>query len=308
MAYTAAAVLAKERSQLGVGESPPGSNHNKYTQWYGLTGAWCDMFQVWSAYQVGGLDAVAKCGRFAYTPWHAQWHKDRGRFDRTPKVGSHVFYDWAGSRSIAAIDHIEIVEQINGDGTFYALGGNVSDKVTRTRRSMAYVVGFGHPEYDPDTPTQEDDVPYRTSVGKTKAQDIPWDKATWINWDAEYADSAHAHWNGNHPGYVSPAATWADFNVSLRVDGLQVGDYWQVAYYVYDDKAGKAVGDPWSEVAADFPATTGRQYMVGSSSKGLAKGQHVYVAATVFPAGGDAKARPVPKAVSGRWTIRQDRA
>src|SRR5262245_47942117 len=42
------AALATAITQLGVKESPAGSNHCKYTEWYGMVGPWCAMFVTWS--------------------------------------------------------------------------------------------------------------------------------------------------------------------------------------------------------------------------------------------------------------------
>lgn len=74
-----------------------------------------------------------------------------------------------------------------------------------------------------------------------------------------------------------------------------------------DSKTGKSTGS-WSEVAADYPATDGAQFVKGGTSKGVRAGRHVYAAVAVYPAGGDAKGRPAPRAVSGRFTVRQDKS
>ena len=155
---------------------------------------------------------------------------------------------------------------------------------------------------------EEDEVPIRTSLGKQKDQNLKWNEYTVLNWDVEHDDSSHTHWNGNHPGYVSPSGSWADFNVSIEVDGLTPGDQWQVQYQVFDDKDGDAAGSGWKEIAADFPASTGRQFVTGAMSKGLKKKQHVYVAVAIFPKDGTTDGRDTPKAVAGRWTIAQDKS
>lgn len=145
---TAGSVLKVCRSQLGQGEHPPGSNHNKYTTWYGIgDGPWCDMFQSWCDHQTGGKAWLKKAGKYAYTPYHAQFFKKKKRWGRKPRAGALVFYDWSGGNGISGIDHIERVEAINSDGSFYTIGGNVDDKVKRIRRSMKFVVGFGYPPY-----------------------------------------------------------------------------------------------------------------------------------------------------------------
>lgn len=147
---TAKNVLLVAQSQLGQHEDAQG--RTKYGKWYGQrvkdagfeTAAWCDMFAAWCANQVAGDTALEATGCFAYTPWHAQWFADRGRFDRKLEVGAYAFYSWSQSRNISDIDHVETIEKIFDDGTFYAIGGNVSNAVKRTRRSKAYLVGVGH--------------------------------------------------------------------------------------------------------------------------------------------------------------------
>jgi len=143
------AVLKVCRSQLGQGEHPGGSNHNKYTTWYGIgDGPWCDMFQGWCDDQAAGDGWLKKAGRFAYTPSHAEFYRKEDRWGHRPRVGALAFYCWSGSKEISKIEHIERVEAVNADGSFYALGGNVSNAVRRTRRSMRFVVGFGYPPYN----------------------------------------------------------------------------------------------------------------------------------------------------------------
>ncbi|WP_289007865.1 peptidoglycan recognition family protein [uncultured Thermomonospora sp.] len=162
----------------------------------------------------------------------------------------------------------------------------------------------GPPEQRPE---EEDDVPIRTSLGKTKPQELAWGKWTRITWDVEHADPEGAHADGNYPGYIAPETSWADFHATVRVEGLQPGDEYQLRYEVHDWSGGKSTGNPWTEIHADHPATRGVQFVTGSCSKKLKKGQHAYVAIAVFP-GGDTTGRPAPKAVSGRWTVRQDKS
>lgn len=157
-------------------------------------------------------------------------------------------------------------------------------------------------------PKEDDDVPIRTSLGKTRPQDLVWGEWTTITWDHEHSDPEKAHADGDHPGYVAPEGSWADFHASIRVEGLAPGDEYQLRYEVHDWKDGGSAGKPWTEVHADHPATKGVQFVTGSCSKKLGKGQHAYVSIAVFPADGTANGRPAPRAVSGRWTIRQDRS
>jgi len=139
------------RGQLGYTESPSGwtvygewwAKRHKKPEWWARE-AWCDMFVAWSANKAGLLPVV---GDFAFTPGHAQWFKDRGQWGRTPRKGAVVFFDWAGSRNIPAVDHVGVVESVRKDGTVVTIEGNTSNRVMRRVRSMSLIVGFGYPAY-----------------------------------------------------------------------------------------------------------------------------------------------------------------
>jgi GH25 family lysozyme M1 (1,4-beta-N-acetylmuramidase) len=178
---------------------------------------------------------------------------------------------------------------------------------------------------------EEDDVPIRTSLGKSADQELIWGEWTTITWDVEHADPAKAHASGSHPGYIAPHSSWADFNGHLVLDGIPVGGQVQIRYEVHDWKDGKSAGS-WSEVVVDANATPGTQTLSVPFSKSLKKGQHVYVAVRPFAPSTNATAAapataaassgappsenaapatptaalPAPRALSGRWTARQD--
>jgi GH25 family lysozyme M1 (1,4-beta-N-acetylmuramidase) len=155
------------------------------------------------------------------------------------------------------------------------------------------------------TISEEDDMPIRTSLGKTDRQSAPWSKWTAVEWNKEYADPDDAHSDGTFPGYVAPVESWADFGGRLVIDGLLPGDQVQIEYQVHDWRNGKSSG-VWEEIIADQLATPGAQFISVPFSKGLKKGQHVYVAVQPIPAEGRASA-PAPVISGGRWTVRQDK-
>jgi peptidoglycan hydrolase-like protein with peptidoglycan-binding domain len=140
------------RSQLGATESPTG--WTKYGSWWAKRHGkpsfwalepWCDMFMAWCADQAGLIDVA---GDSAWTPGHAEWFKGRGQWGHTPRRGAFVFFDWGGTRDIAAIDHIGIVEAVRDGGrTIVTVEGNTSNRVMRRERSLANVAGFGYPAY-----------------------------------------------------------------------------------------------------------------------------------------------------------------
>ncbi|MCP2339153.1 C40 family peptidase [Actinomadura rupiterrae] len=144
MTGSAEDLLTVARGELGQGEHPPGSNHNKFTDWYGLGDVpWCDIFLAWCADRAGCLPAV---GRFAYTPSHAQWFKEHGRWGEVPRVGAIVFFDWGGSRDLSAIDHVGVVEALRADGSIVSIEGNTEDMVRRRVRTSG-IAGYGYPAY-----------------------------------------------------------------------------------------------------------------------------------------------------------------
>ncbi len=55
-------------SQIGIKESPAGSNRVKYTEWYGMVGPWCAMFMSWLGVKVG-LKSFKVGSRWAYCPY-----------------------------------------------------------------------------------------------------------------------------------------------------------------------------------------------------------------------------------------------
>ncbi|MEV4018811.1 CHAP domain-containing protein [Nonomuraea angiospora] len=58
-----------------------------------------------------------------------------------------MFFDWAGSKNILAIDHVGIVEAVRSNGTVVTIEGNTADQVKRRERSMSVIAGFGYPAY-----------------------------------------------------------------------------------------------------------------------------------------------------------------
>ncbi|WP_019629813.1 glycoside hydrolase domain-containing protein [Actinomadura atramentaria] len=207
-------------------------------------------------------------------------------------------YAWSGGKWDARAQ----LQQYSNDHTINGVGLDYDRAVKSDYGQWRVGVSPVHEE--------DDDMPIRSSYGKSKAQDLPWGTFTVVNWDEEYGDPKKAHSDTDkahpqgYPGYVAPVSSWADMDAVVHVTGMAPGDYFQLRYEVHDWKDNKSA-KMWSEVHADQQATTGDQFVTGTISKGLTKGQHVYVAVAVFAAD-DAKDRPAPKAISGRWTIRQD--
>ena len=134
-------------TQVGISESPPGSNNVRYNTWYygrevsGGGYPWCMVFVQWVFNRAGvPLPArTASCGALmraaqAAGRWVAEGYRP----------GDVVIYDFPGG---AATDHCGIVEQA-GAGTVTAIEGNTGSgsdadggQVQRRTRPLSCVVG-----------------------------------------------------------------------------------------------------------------------------------------------------------------------
>lgn len=153
-AVTAQAYLNAQRAQLGFVGGAPNGNHTPYGAFTGYQDQpWCGSFQLWAAAEVGLWLPPHVSPALVYTPAGAAAYKAAGRWaaprELPIQVGAHVFYDWNGD---GTIDHVECVESVLADGTFYTIGGNVNSAVQRVHRSTRYVVGFGLPSFAPPAP------------------------------------------------------------------------------------------------------------------------------------------------------------
>ena len=124
--------------------------------------AWCDTFVDWCFYKAYGKDEGQRieCQTGPYGAgcnMSAQYYKEQGRFDKTPKVGDQIFfYDASG-----VIGHTGLVYAVNST-TVYTVEGNTSGAsgvvangggVCKKSYSRSYsrIAGYGHPLYPTDT-------------------------------------------------------------------------------------------------------------------------------------------------------------
>jgi uncharacterized protein (TIGR02594 family) len=126
-----ARLVAIAQREMGVAESPPGSNNSaRIAQYRTATrgapgpGPWCAYFLSWVARQAGvpigdngsGYGAVEQV-------W--SWAQRTGKAlpaSATPRPGDLIV--WGGR-------HIGMVERVAQDGTIHTIEGNSSDKVSR---------------------------------------------------------------------------------------------------------------------------------------------------------------------------------
>ncbi|MFG1611397.1 CHAP domain-containing protein [Nonomuraea wenchangensis] len=160
---TADQVLAAARAQIGTTENADGGG-TKFQDWYVTSqrGAetaardggnitsyknapWCSMFVSWVGEHTG---ARSQIGWDAYTVAHAKWFEANHRWGTEAKPGAVVFFDWNGSKSLTAIDHVGFVVKDNGDGSLTTIEGNTGNgKVEQRTRPTSQVVGYGYPAY-----------------------------------------------------------------------------------------------------------------------------------------------------------------
>lgn len=139
-----ARILNRAKQEIGYRES--GINRTKFGAWYGsgMNGQpWCAMFVSWVFYHEGLPLAFTTSKGFSYTPSGAAKFKQQGRWHTSsPRPGDVVFFNFGGGR----INHVGIVEAVNGDGSITTIEGNTSDMVKRMRR-RSNIVGYGRPNY-----------------------------------------------------------------------------------------------------------------------------------------------------------------
>jgi len=138
---------------------------NTVTRWYAerhgaafLTAAWCDMAVTKAAHDSNNSAAVLPGGDRAYTVWHAQdfqrigrWRTGTAAHTDSAQPGDIVFFDWGGSNSISAIDHVGVVIKALGGGYVQTIEGNTSDACLVKTRHHSVIAGYGRPAYGTDT-------------------------------------------------------------------------------------------------------------------------------------------------------------
>jgi hypothetical protein len=141
-------LLQIAKGELGYAEKASG--YTKYGDWYGKhvdkssaykTAPWCDMFLAWAADKAGVQDWA---GEFASTPAHASWFQKHHAWGHKAEPGAIVFFSFSGGKSIGDIEHVGIVEKVDG-GTLHTIEANHNNQLLRATREVSQVVGFGYP-------------------------------------------------------------------------------------------------------------------------------------------------------------------
>lgn len=154
---TADRVLSEARKDLGLGESPNGSNHNRITVAYGIgNGAWCAM-AVWYWFRAAGVDLrkTLDCPGWAYTPAGVNGAKKAGLWHRGAdgiRRGDVVFYKTPDSEGADYVNHVGIVTSLPTSTTVRSIEGNTANIVAERVRPRDWIVGYMRPPYAPKGP------------------------------------------------------------------------------------------------------------------------------------------------------------
>ena len=152
-------ILDLARSQIGVTESPQGSNRVKYnTAYYGweISGSaypWCCVFQWWLFREAGLSGLFYGGGKTAGCTTLYNYYKRMGQTvdKKDLRPGDVVFFVFSGNKN-GLMDHVGICEQAGG-GYVTTIDGNTGSSeanggvVARKRRSLQYVGGVARPNY-----------------------------------------------------------------------------------------------------------------------------------------------------------------
>ena len=155
---TAEKILEAARGELGVKESPAGSNRVKYnTAYYGkeVSGknyAWCAVFVWWCFHEAGACGLYYGGGKTAYCPALLNFHRQQ-KVSGDYRPGDVIFFNFSGKKNAA---HVGICE--SWDGAYITtIDGNTGTgneanggAVMRRRRHKKYIVGAYRPGYRED--------------------------------------------------------------------------------------------------------------------------------------------------------------
>lgn len=177
VANTAATAINYAQTWIGT-KGRPNVFTRSYAAQHGdefLRAAWCDMFMTYVS-EKSPAPAMCPHGDRAYTVWHAQDFQQLDQF-KTGTVsnikqfatpGTIIFFDWNGTNTVSAVDHVGIVVKNLGDGRLIVCEGNTSDMVALRVRGADVIAAIGLPSYvrEPVTPPKDlgDSWPYKTGT------------------------------------------------------------------------------------------------------------------------------------------------
>jgi hypothetical protein len=124
------AIVAKAFSQVGVAESPLGSNTIPGNPYGSNSHSWCADFATWVWQQAG-----VSIPHYSFTGDIWTWGSNAANqghvraAGETPKVGDLVLYG-TGPSTTATSTHVNIIVKVGASGSYATIGGNESDRVS----------------------------------------------------------------------------------------------------------------------------------------------------------------------------------
>ena len=149
---TADRLLALARGELGITESPKGSNIVKYNDAYGGgPKAWCCVFLWWLFQQAEASALFYGGGKTAYCPSLLSWYRSHGQIVQgNYQPGDIVFFDF---NSNGQPDHVGLCESWDGV-KITTIDGNTGEgneanggAVMRRTRSASQICAAARPAY-----------------------------------------------------------------------------------------------------------------------------------------------------------------
>lgn len=168
---SASKVLSVAKKEIGVKESPSGSNKQKYGKEYGANGEpWCAIF-VWWVFKHAGCPELFYGGKkSAYCPTIADYYiaKKQTVNKSSGKAGDIVLFDFNDN---GTSDHIGIIEKSNSNGSYTTIEGNTGSgnntnggqvmRRTRYQKDISWIV---RPKYTKDSSSSSSSSSSKLSV------------------------------------------------------------------------------------------------------------------------------------------------
>lgn len=160
-------VIEVARGELGVTESPPGSNRVKYWDEYGAGWQgqpWCVAFQWWCFQHAGEGMAFFGGGKTASCGTLLRWYSAQGQTVAKKDIqpGDIVILNFSGT---SETQHCGLVVDTLKLGYFQTIEGNTSQSGSQSNggqvclktRNLSQVVGVCRPKYKEEEPVKKTD-------------------------------------------------------------------------------------------------------------------------------------------------------
>ena len=225
-------ILNIARGEIGVTEYPPRSNNVKYnTRYWGKEvygdedWPWCMAF-VWWVFDEAKLNSLFfDGGKTASCPTFYRWASKTGRwYTSNYKPGDIVIFRFSSS----GYDHVGIVEQVLGGGTYITIEGNTSltdddngGAVMRRTRYSSQIVGGYRPAYKVkvvETPQEDEEMTqekfnemFMTAMKAYRATLRDNDSGAWSNDDKAWVIQNGIFQGSGPDADGNPNYMWEDF-------------------------------------------------------------------------------------------------